>query len=116
MHKFLMDIPTQFESKRLLMRSYRAGDGPMYYAASLRNAEHLTRYESDNVIMQIKSEEDAEIMVRDLAADWVARKSFFIGAFDKRDDQFIAQVYVGPVSWDLPEFQIGCFVDLNITL
>ncbi|MBN2227121.1 MAG: GNAT family N-acetyltransferase [candidate division Zixibacteria bacterium] len=111
MHKFLLDIPTQFESERLLMRSYRAGDGPMYYAASLRNADHLARYESDNVILQMKNEEDAEIMVRDLAADWVARQSFFIGAFDKQDGRFIGQVYVGPVSWSLPEFQIGCFVD-----
>jgi ribosomal-protein-alanine N-acetyltransferase len=69
------------------------------------------RYESDNVVMQIKNEEDAEIIVRDLAADWVARKSFFIGAFDKQNQHFAAQVYVGPLNWDLPEFQIGFFVD-----
>lgn len=61
--------------------------------------------------MQIKNEEGAEITVRDLAADWVARRSFFLGAFDKRDEHFVAQVYVGPVNWDLPEFQIGFFVD-----
>jgi len=111
MHKLLLDIPSHFESERLHMRSYRAGDGPLYYAVSRRNVEHLARYESGNVIMQIKNEEDAEITVRDLAADWVARHSFFLGAFGKQDEHFVAQIFVGPVNWDLPEFQIGFFVD-----
>jgi RimJ/RimL family protein N-acetyltransferase len=111
MHRLLLELPSHFESERLHLRSYRAGDGPCYYAVSRKNHEHLMRYESDNVVMQIKSEEDAEIIVRDLAADWVARNSFFIGAFDKSDGHFVAQVYVGPVSWNLPEFQIGFFVD-----
>lgn len=110
-NKFLLEIPSQFESERLLLRSYRVGDGPLYHAVSQRNREHLARYEADNVVMQIKTEEDAEIMVRDLAADWVARRSFFIGAFDKKDQRFVAQVYVEPVNWGLPEFQIGFFVD-----
>ncbi len=109
--KLLLEIPSHYESERLHMRSYRAGDGPMYYAVSQNNREHLARYESDNVVMQIKSEKDAEIMVRDLAADWVARGSFFIGAFDKKDQRFVAQIYVGPANWDLPEFQLGFFVD-----
>ena len=111
MHKFLSEIPSHFESERLYLRSYRAGDGPLYFSASRRNNDHLKRYESDNVIMQIESEEEAEITVRDLAADWVARRCFFLGAFDKQDKHFIAQVYVGPVNMDLPEFQIGFFVD-----
>lgn len=111
MHGQLLNIPSHFESERLHLRSYRAGDGPCYYAVSQRNRQHLTRYESDNVVMEIKCEEDAEIIVRELAAAWEARKNFFIGAFDKHNGHFVAQVYVGPVNWDLPEFQIGFFVD-----
>ena len=111
MHRLLLEIPSHFESERLHLRSYHAGDGPAYYAVSQRNRQHLMRYESDNVAMQIRNEEDAEIIVRDLAVHWVARKSFFIGAFDKRNEDFVAQVYIGPVNWDLPEFQIGFFVD-----
>lgn len=111
MHRLLLDIPSCFESTRLELRCYREGDGPLYYAVSRRNREHLMRYESDNVVMQITSEEDAEITVRDLAVDWKARNSFFIGAFDKSNQHFVAQIYIGPVNWDLPEFQIGFFVD-----
>lgn len=105
------DIPKSFESRRLQLRSYRAGDGACYYAVGLRNREHLLRYESDNVIMQLKSEEDAENTVCELGELWEKRRSFFIGVFDKQDKHFVAQVYVGPVNWDLPEFQIGFFID-----
>ncbi len=69
------------------------------------------RYESENVVMEAAGEEEAEIIVRDMAAAWIARKSFFIGAFDRENGRFVAQVYVGPVNWDLPEFQIGFFID-----
>ena len=105
------DIPTSFESRHLHLRSYRSGDGPCYYAFGLRNREHLLRYESGNVVMQLKSQEDAENTVCELEEFWEKRKSFFIGVFDKRDDKFVAQVYVGIVNRDLPEFEIGCFVD-----
>jgi len=69
------------------------------------------RYESDNVVMQLKSQEDAENTVCELAELWEERKSIFIGAFDKQDEHFVAQIYVGAVNRDLPEFQIGFFVD-----
>jgi RimJ/RimL family protein N-acetyltransferase len=78
---------------------------------SQKNRAHLARYESDNVVMSIQNEEDAEIVVRDLAAQWAARNCFFLGVFDKQTDEFVAQIYVGPVNWDLPELQIGYFVD-----
>ena len=78
---------------------------------SQKNRAHLSEYESDNVIMSIQSVEEAEVLVRDLAANWIARNCFFLGAFDKQTREFVAQIYVGPVSWDLPEFQIDFFVD-----
>ena len=49
--------------------------------------------------------------MQDLAAAWAARNCFFMGAFDKRTDEFVAQVYVGPTSWNVPEFEIGYFAD-----
>jgi ribosomal-protein-alanine N-acetyltransferase len=78
---------------------------------SQKNRIHLTQYEADNVVMSIESEQDAEDVVRELAAEWTARNCFFLGAFDRETDEFVAQVYVGPVNWDVPEFEIGFFVD-----
>lgn len=113
MHKMLLDIPTRFETERLYLRSYQAGDGPMYYAASLRNQEHLARYESENVLYQLTDEQQAEATVRALSAAWVARNSFFIGIFEKESDDWVGQVYVGPQNWNLPEFAIGYVADVN---
>jgi hypothetical protein len=67
MHKLLLEIPPQIEGDRLHLRSYRAGDGQTYFAVSRKNRDHLAKYESDNVIMGIKSEEEAEVLVRNLA-------------------------------------------------
>jgi RimJ/RimL family protein N-acetyltransferase len=111
MNKMLLDIPTRFETECLIVRCYEAGDGPMYYAAGVRNRDHLQRYESDNVILTAKTEEEAEILVRELHADWAARNCFFMGAFDKATREFVAQIYVGVVNWDLPEFALGYFAD-----
>jgi ribosomal-protein-alanine N-acetyltransferase len=111
MPKMLPVIPTRIEAGRIYLRSYEAGDGRWYYAMGQRNRSHLARYEADNVVMSIASEQEAEVVVRELAAEWRARDSFFMGAFDRQTDEFVAQVYVGPVNRDLPEFEIGFFVD-----
>lgn len=107
----LPDLPTHFETERLYVRRFQPGDGPWYYAASQKNRQHLLAYEADNVVMGIESAEEAEGVVRDLGAEWEARRSFFMAAFGKKTGDFVAQLYVGPVDWNLPEFQIGYFVD-----
>jgi RimJ/RimL family protein N-acetyltransferase len=109
----LPDIPTRIETQRIYLRSYQAGDGPWYHAMSQKNRAHLARYEADNVVMSITSEQEAEAVVRELAAEWRARNAFFMGAFDRQKDEFLAQVYIGPVNPDLPEFEIGFFVDID---
>ena len=103
--------PTRFESVRLILRPYQTGDGAMYYAVGQKNRQHLQRYEADNVILTVKNEQEAEALVQELAADWAARKCFFLGAWDKLSGEFVAQVYIGVVNWDTPEFEIGFFVD-----
>ena len=111
MHKMLLEIPARIEAERIYLRSYEAGDGQWFYAMSQKNRTHLARYEAENVVMSIQSEQDAEVVVRELAAEWGARNCFFMGAFDRETDEFVAQIYVVPVNWDVPEFEIGFFVD-----
>jgi RimJ/RimL family protein N-acetyltransferase len=109
----LFEFPTPFESERLCLRSYRPGDGKWYYAMSLKNRGHLRQYEAENVAANIASEEAAEVLVQELAEAWAAQHCFFIGAFEKNSGEFVAQIYVGPVDWNLPEFQIGYFADVE---
>ncbi len=113
MHKILLNLPTQIETERLCLRCYQAGDGAMYCQAGQRNREHLQRYEAGNVMLEARTEEQGEIIVRELALDWAARRHFFWGVFEKSTGIFVAQVYVGPVSWEIPEFEIGYIADVD---
>jgi RimJ/RimL family protein N-acetyltransferase len=112
-YKPRLSLPTRFETDRLILRCYQPGDGSLLYAVSQKNREHLQRYESENFILTIKNEEHAESMVRNLAADWAGGLAFFMGAFDKNTQDFIAQIYIGYLNRDLPELQIGYFVDVD---
>ena len=109
MHRMLLDLPPRMETKRLYLRCYQAGDGPWYYKMSLKNKPHLARFEAGNAVMSINLPEDAEITVRDFALAWAARSAFFMGVFQKVTLDFVAQIYIGVVNWNLPEFDLGYF-------
>lgn len=106
-----LDIPTSFESERFVLRSYRPGDGSIYYAAGQRNRQHLQRYEAGNVLLSPQSEKEAEKVVAELAEAWTSRRSFFAGIFDKWSGDWLGQLYLGVVSWHTPEFELGYVVD-----
>jgi len=112
-HKLMLEIPNSIETERLLLRCYKPGDGSWYYQMSLRNKEHLSRYEPRNAVMTINSEQDAEVTMREFALGWAGRKYFMMGAFLKTTGTFVAQVYIGPVNWKLPEFQVGYIADVG---
>jgi len=76
-----LDIPAYIETEKLYLRPYRSGDGPMLYAAGMRNREHFAEFESGNLLMLLKSEVQTEEMIDNLAADRAAHKCFFIGIF-----------------------------------
>jgi RimJ/RimL family protein N-acetyltransferase len=113
MQKLPLDPPTRIETERLYLRCYQPGDGDWYYRMSRKNRSHLARYESENPARAIESEKDAERLIRHFVAEWVARNAFFLGAFDRTSNAFVAQIYVGVVNWDLTEFQIGYFADVE---
>jgi RimJ/RimL family protein N-acetyltransferase len=97
----------QILTPRLLLRPYRTSDAAWYYAMSLANQSHLARYESGNSIMTIHTLEDALAVVQRMADDWAARHCFFLAAFDKSNAEFACQIYIGPLSWSLPDFTLG---------
>lgn len=113
MNKMLLDLPTRFESDRLILRPYQAGDGPMYFAVGQKNRAHLERFESENIILQPRTVEEAEVIVREMAGMWADRRVFFMGAFEKDSGAFAAQIYIGVVNWDTPEFELGYIADCD---
>jgi RimJ/RimL family protein N-acetyltransferase len=107
------DISIPIETTRLNIRPYRHGDAAWYHKMSLRNKEHLARYESDNPIMTVLTESDAEKTIDEFVSLWDDQQYRFLGVFLKDSDDFVAQIYLGKLNTQLPEFGIGYFADIN---
>ena len=85
----------------------------MYFAASKRNADHLAQYESQNPVMNLKDEQHAEQVVRELATAWTEGQSYFFALLEKASGEWAGQIYVAPTDSELPEFTIGYVADVN---
>jgi ribosomal-protein-alanine N-acetyltransferase len=106
-------LPSRIEAERLYLRCYQAGDGRWFYTMSQKNHSHLQRFEPENAVLSVHSEQEAEALAIELGAACLAGKVFFLGAFERATDEFVAQVYIGPANLDLPEFDIGYFADVD---
>lgn len=108
MHKMLVDIPSHLETERLILRPYQPGDGKQYFSQLKNNAEHLREHVDE--VTTIENEEQAEIRIRELAADWVTRNRFVMGIWEKASNALVGQIWIEPKKWDVPLFEIGWFV------
>ncbi|MBN2146845.1 MAG: GNAT family N-acetyltransferase [Anaerolineales bacterium] len=106
------NLPEYLETERLILRPYHAGDGAMYYASSLRNRRHLARYEARNALCSLKDEAHAERVVCEMAAAWEHREYFFLGMFRKQTNEWVGQIYIGPLGLEPPAFTIGYIADV----
>jgi len=106
-------LPARLECERLVVRPYAVDDAATYLALCLRNKAHLLPYEEGNPALGVTTHAEAEVLLRAFSADWTARRAFFLGAWARDTGELVAQVYVGVVSWTLPELEIGYFVDVD---
>jgi [ribosomal protein S5]-alanine N-acetyltransferase len=104
-------IPGIIETDRLIVRPYREEDASLYYQVSQRNREHLAAFEAGNAIFRIHSEADALTVIREFIAARDRCTAFFLGAFLRETGEWVAQLYIGTVQADLPEYELGYIVD-----
>jgi len=108
-----MAVPASLETHRLRLRAYAPGDGAMYFAAGQKNRAHLQRYESGNSLLAAHDPEEAERIIAEICAAWEERRFFLWGAFERASGEFVAQIYVGVVNWELPELEFGYIADCD---
>ncbi len=101
----------ELESERLYLRPFRVADAAWYGKMAKRNHAHLARFESGNAAFVIGSESDAVAVPRSFEEHWRKRTAFFLGAFLKGSDTFVAQIFVGVANAALPGFTLGSFAD-----
>ncbi len=110
---FLLTIPEQVESDRVILRRYMNGDGEAIYALAERNnnREHLKGIADD--ISGLKSIEKAEVKARTHIGHWAKREHFVVGVWLK-DGTYIGEIWIQPKNWDVPLFEIGWFIDKGL--
>lgn len=106
-------VPSEMETERLLLRPYRPGDGQWRHTIFRENISHL-----EDAIAGVKSglgwdltsSTDAEIFVRQLEADWEARKRCIFGIWSKAAGRYVGDIWIESQDWDVPLHEIGYFV------
>ncbi len=109
------DIILPIETNRLVIRPYIIDDAKWYYQMSVKNKEHLARYESENPAMFIQTEADALKVIKDFVSLWDEQRYRFMGVFLKETGNFVAQIYLGKTNEELQEYVIGYFADIDQT-
>ncbi|UCF09923.1 MAG: GNAT family N-acetyltransferase [Candidatus Bipolaricaulota bacterium] len=109
------EVPTQLpeciEAERVYLRRYRLDDGELILRVARANRDHLAHYEATNALRTITTQDEADAVVRRFVEAWDKGQAFFLGAFHRSTDAFVAQVYVGPTDRKLPAYTIGFFAD-----
>ncbi len=104
---------TILTTPRLTLRPFTLADAPAYLEMSRANFDHLARFEPDNPARTVKTLADAETVMRQFAAEWKAGTLLFFGAWRTADSLLLAQAAIMPYNPDLPEDDVGCFVDFR---
>lgn len=107
-----IDLPDVLETPRLRLRPYCAADAGSYFEMCVRNRTHLLPYEAGNPALNVATLDDAVLLMSSFAEEWDRRIAFFLGVWEKASHLWVAQIYIGARSWELPEFEIGYFVDV----
>lgn len=107
-----LKIPNQFETKRLILRSYRKGDGKEFFdMVQNGNREHLK-----DILGYITETQDInkiESWIQDLASDWDKNKRFVLSYWQKETITFLGHIWIEPIDWKEFAFEIGWFIDKN---
>ena len=107
----LLESPSMIETARLTIRRYKKGDGESLLNLLERNDNR--EYLKDHVTeaSTIKTQEEAEIRIRQFYAYWVARERFVMGLWLKTSKTYIGQIWIEPKKWEVPSFELGWFLE-----
>ena len=101
----LIDVPDPLETERLLLRSCRAGDGPVINKAIQESLEALERWMPWAVGGQTL--EESEIFARDSAAQFIQRTTLNYLLWTKTDPVFVGVCGIFDFEWTIPRCEIG---------
>ena len=113
MHPMLLDIPPILETQRLSLRPYRSGDGQWLHKIFQENKVHLAVAIdgiAENFGLNLTVQEDAEVFVRRLEADWITRQRFIFGLWERSENRYVGELWIENRDWSMGLHEIGYYV------
>lgn len=104
----LLSIPESFESRRLLIRAPRWGDGAAVNEAIKESLEQLRPWMP--WAQQIPSVEDSELDIRRARLRFLERADLRLLLISKETGQFIGSSGLHRIDWQTRKFEIGYWV------
>jgi RimJ/RimL family protein N-acetyltransferase len=81
----------------------------MYFQMLRTNWNHLYEFLPPS-LMAVQSEEDAEVVIRRLMADWNLRNLFIFGVWEKTTGTYVGESYLANADWNVPRIEVGYFI------
>ncbi len=107
-HPRLLELPERFETDKLLLRAYRAGDGAAFFDAVDEDRKELSLWLG--WVDQHKTADDAEAYVRNMSGKWITRESLILGIFSKDEKTLYGGTGFHGFDWKVPSLEIGWFL------
>jgi ribosomal-protein-serine acetyltransferase len=104
----LLELPARFETDKLVLRPYHAGDGAAFFAAVEEDRLELAQWLAWTG--QYATVEDAEAYVRNMAGKWITRESLIMGIFSKDEKTLYGGTGFHGFDWKVPSVEIGWFL------
>ena len=101
----LVELPDELIGDRVLVRSYKAGDGQAVWDAVEESREHILPWLPWGDTH--RSLDDSEAFVRRNQARWLTREHLAMGIWQRNNGAFLGGSGLHRIEWDVPSFEIG---------
>jgi RimJ/RimL family protein N-acetyltransferase len=102
----LLDVPRQIDTKRMVLRCYREGEGAKLFDLIQRNIEHF-RIAVPPEWLTMQETDDGEVLVREFISAWYMRRAFFFSMWHRENDTLLGHIPLFDPDWDVPRIEIG---------
>lgn len=109
MNPILLDFPSEFTTKRLLLRAPQAGDGKAVNDAILASMPELSKWMP--FAQKAPTLEETELNIREAVAQFILREDLRILIFDRFTGDFIGSTGLHRMNWEVRSFEIGYWID-----
>jgi len=104
----LINLPDELVGDRVVVRPYRAGDGPALFEAVEESREHILPWLPWGP--NHKTPEDSEAVIRKALANWITREDMMVGVWERESGRYLGGSGLHRINWDVPSFEIGYWV------